>query len=159
MRRRLQGPLDATALARALTELARRHESLRTTFVTRDGEPWQHISSPEPLRPEIIDLQNVPAADRETVVEEHVQKEVQRPFGLARGPLFRPVLIRLAPDEHEFVVSIHHIVADGWSLGLIAREIHILYQAYATNADSPLPEQPLQYADCAIWQRQWPRDL
>jgi amino acid adenylation domain-containing protein len=155
VRRRLLGPLDGSALARALTELARRHESLRTTFVTRDGEPWQHISSPGPLTPEFIDLQNVPAADRETVVEEHVQKEVQRPFSLAHGPLVRPVLIRLAPDDHEFVISIHHIVADGWSLGLIAREIDILYRAYATNADSPLPEPPLQYADFAVWHRQW----
>ena len=84
-----------------------------------------------------------------------MQKEVQRPFSLARGPLFRPILLRLAPDEYELIVSIHHIVADGWSLGLIAREIEVLYQAYATTGASPLPEVPLQYADFAIWQRQW----
>ncbi len=155
VRRRLRGPIDETALTRALTELVRRHESLRTTFVTRNGEPRQRIMSPEPVAPEVVDLENVPAVDREMVVEEHVHKEVQRPFSLARGPLFRPVLLRLAPEEHELIVSIHHIVADGWSLGLIAREIETLYQAYTTGAASPLPEVPLQYADFAIWQRQW----
>lgn len=155
VRRRLRGPLDQTALARALTELVRRHESLRTTFVTRNGEPRQQIMSPEPVAPEIIDLESVPAADREAVVEEHVHKEVQRPFSLARGPLFRPVLLRLAPEEHELIVSIHHIVSDGWSLGLIAREIEALYLAYTAGGASPLPDVPLQYADFAIWQRQW----
>ena len=155
VRRRLRGPLDETALGRALTELVRRHESLRTTFVTRNGEPRQQIMGPEPVAPEIIDLEHVPAADRDAVVEAHVQKEVQRPFSLARGPLLRPILLRLAPDEYELIVSIHHIVADGWSLGLIAREIEVLYQAYATTGASPLPEVPLQYADFAIWQRQW----
>ena len=155
VRRRLRGPLDETALARALTELVRRHESLRTIFVTTNGEPRQQIMSPEPVAPEVIDLESVAAADREMVVEEHVHKEVQRPFNLARGPLFRPVLLRLGPEEYELIVSIHHIVADGWSLGLIAREIEALYRAYTTGAASPLPEVPLQYADFAIWQRQW----
>src|SRR6185312_4660462 len=115
VRRRLREQHDETALAWALTELVRRHESLRTTFVTRNGEPRQQITPPEPVAPEIIDLESVPAADREAVVEEHVHKEVQRPFSLARGPLFRPVLLRLAPDEHELIASIHHIVADGWA--------------------------------------------
>jgi aspartate racemase len=155
VRRRLRGPLDESALTRALTELVRRHESLRTTFVTRNGEPRQQIMPAEPVVPETIDLESVPAADREAVVEEHVHKEVQRPFSLARGPLFRPVLLRLAPDEHELIASIHHIVADGWSLSLIARELETLYQAYTTGAEPALPELPLQYADFAIWQRQW----
>ncbi|HWP77566.1 MAG TPA: condensation domain-containing protein, partial [Methylomirabilota bacterium] len=155
VRRRLRGPLDESALTRALTELVRRHESLRTTFVTRNGEPRQQIMPAEPVVPETIDLESVPAADREAVVEEHVHKEVQRPFSLARGPLFRPVLLRLAPDEHELIASIHHIVADGWSLSPIARELETLYQAYTTGAEPALPELPLQYADFAIWQRQW----
>ena len=155
VRRRLRGALDESALARSLTELVRRHESLRTIFVTRDGEPCQEITPPEPVEPETIDLEAVPAVDREAVVEEHVHKEVQRPFSLARGPLFRPVLLRLAPDEHELIVSIHHIVADGWSLGLIARELETLYLAYTSGTASPLPEPALQYADYAIWQRRW----
>ena len=155
VRRRLRGALDESALARSLTELVRRHESLRTIFVTRDGEPCQEITPAQPVEPETIDLEAVPAVDREAVVEEHVHKEVQRPFSLARGPLFRPVLLRLAPDEHELIVSIHHIVADGWSLGLIARELETLYLAYTTGTASPLPEPALQYADYAIWQRRW----
>ena len=155
VRRRLRGPIDESALTRALTELVRRHESLRTLFVARNGEPCQEIMPPEPVVPETIDLESVPAVDREAVVEEHVHKEVQRPFSLASGPLFRPVLLRLAPDEHELIVSIHHIVADGWSLGLIARELEALYLAYSTGAEATLPEPPLQYADFAIWQRQW----
>jgi len=155
VRRRIRGPLDVGVLGQALTELVRRHESLRTTFVSRDGEPRQQIMSPEPVMPETIDLQSVPASDREAAAEDQVQKEVQRPFNLARGPLFRPVLLRLARDEHELIVSIHHIVADGWSLGLIAREIKVLHQALATTGAPSLPEVPLQYADFAIWQRRW----
>src|SRR6185437_5462026 len=158
VRQRLRGPIDEAALARTLTELVRRHESLRTTFVTRNGEPHQHVMPAGPVTPRTIDLDHVAADDREAAVEAHVQTEVQQPFDLARGPLFRPVLLRLAPDEHELVISIHHIVADGWSLGLITRELEILYQAYMTGGSSPLPEVPLQYADFAIWQRRWLAD-
>ena len=158
VRQRLRGPIDEAALARTLTELVRRHESLRTTFVTRNGEPHQHVMPAGPVTPRTIDLDHVAADDREAAVEAHVQTEVQQPFDLARGPLFRPLLLRLAPDEHELVISIHHIVADGWSLGLITRELEILYQAYMTGGSSPLPEVPLQYADFAIWQRQWLAD-
>ena len=156
LRRRLRGgPLDEVALGRALTELVRRHESLRTTFVIRDGEPRQQILSPTPVAFETIDLGGVPASEREAVVEELVHKEVQRPFDLARGPLFRPALFRLAPDEHELVASIHHIVADGWSLGIIAHDLEALYRAFATGGEAGLPDPPMQYADFAIWQRQW----
>ena len=158
VRQRLRGPIDEAALARTLTELVRRHESLRTTFVTRNGEPRQHVMPAGPVAPRTIDLVHVAVGDREAAVEAHVQTEVQQPFDLARGPLFRPLLLRLAPDEHELVISIHHIVADGWSLGLITRELEILYQAYMTGGSSPLPEVPLQYADFAIWQRQWLAD-
>jgi aspartate racemase len=158
VRQRLRGAIDEAALTRALTELVRRHESLRTTFVTRNGEPRQQVMPAGPVAPKTIDLEHVAAADREAAVEAHVQTEVQRPFDLARGPLFRPILLRLAPEEHELIISIHHIVADGWSLGLITREIEVLYQAYVTGGSSPLPEVPLQYADFAIWQRQWLAD-
>jgi amino acid adenylation domain-containing protein len=157
-RRRLHGPIDEPALTRALTELVRRHESLRTTFVTRHGEPCQHVAPAGTVTPKTIDLAHVSASEREAAVETHVQAEVHRPFDLARGPLFRPVLLRLAPEEHELIISMHHIVADGWSLGLITRELEVLYKAYITSSASPLPEVPLQYADFAIWQRQWLAD-
>ena len=154
-RRRLRGPLDLTALANAFTELVRRHESLRTTFASKNGEPRQQIATPERVTPEIIDLEGVPAVDREQVAEDRVRAEAERPFTLVRGPLFRPVLFRLGPDEHELLVSIHHIVADGWSLGITFQEVDALYKAYAAGRPSPLPELPLQYADFALWQRQW----
>jgi hypothetical protein len=155
LRRRLPGLLDLSALASALTELVRRHESLRTTFVTRDGEPRQQIAAPEPVIPEVVDLEDAPIADRDQMVEALVREQVQRPFSLARGPLFRPVIFRLKPDEHELLLSIHHIVADGWSVGIIAQELHVLYEAYAAGTPTRLPEPPIQYADFAIWQRQW----
>jgi amino acid adenylation domain-containing protein len=155
VRRRVPGPLDLDALSRALSELVRRHESLRTTFVTRNGEPRQQIAPPEPVVPEIIDLEGTSVADRERAVQDAVGEHVRRPFSLTRGPLFRPAVIRLAPDEHELLLSIHHIVADGWSLGVIARELYVLYEANATGTPAQLAEVPIQYADFAIWQRQW----
>jgi amino acid adenylation domain-containing protein len=154
-RRRFQGPLDVKALARALTELSRRHESLRTTFPARAGEPVQQIADPGPVELGLIDLEHLPAADRRDVLEQRVREEAQRPFDLARGPLFRPVLLRLAADEHELLVSLHHIVADGWSLGILGRELSALYEAFLAGQPSPLPEVPLQYADFALWQRRW----
>lgn len=153
-RRRLAGALDITALAKALTALVHRHESLRTTFVSRNGEPRQQIAPPEPVVPEIIDLDAIPAADRDRVAADVVRDLAHRPFTLARGPLFRPVVLRWGPDEHELFVSIHHIVADGWSMGIIANELDILYAAFAAGHPSPLPELPLQYADFTLWQRQ-----
>lgn len=155
VRRSFRGTLDLTALARALTDLVRRHESLRTTFVTRNGEPRQQISDPEPVTPEVVDLTDVPAAERNRTGEELVGEEVRRPFSLARGPLFRPVVFRLAPDHHELVISIHHIVTDGWSVGIITRELDALYRAHATGRPAALPALPMQYADFTLWQRQW----
>jgi amino acid adenylation domain-containing protein len=155
VRRRLRGPLDLKSLGSALTELVGRHESLRTTFVTRNGEPCQQIAEPAPVMFEVVDLEHVPEADREQSAAERIREEVQRPFNLTRGPLFRPLVLRRAVDDHELVISIHHIVADGWSLGVIARELHTLYEAHAAGMVPRLPEIPVQYADFAIWQRQW----
>jgi aspartate racemase len=154
-RRRMHGPLDLTALTSALGELVRRHESLRTTFATRGGEPVQRIGDPKPVKVEIFDLETLPVAARERAAEDFVRIEVRRPFDLARGPLFRPVLLRWGPEEHELLVSFHHIIVDGWSLGIVARELDALYSAYLAGRPSPLPELPLQYADFALWQRRW----
>ncbi len=154
-RRRLHGPLDFPALASACTALVRRHETLRTTFTSKDGEPVQRVADPEPVTLGIVDLERHAAADRDRVAWQIVREEAQRPFDLARGPLFRPVLLRLEPDEHELLVSVHHIVADGWSLGILARELDALYEASVAGRPSPLPELPIQYADFALWQRRW----
>lgn len=153
VRRRLHGPLATDTLARAFTELVRRHEALRTTFVTKDGQPIQQIHDPYPVTLPIIDLTG--AAEDPSTLEAHLRAEAERPFDLARGPLFRSVLLRVGPEEHELLLAVHHIVADGWSLGILAREVHALYEAYAAGRPSPLPEPPLQYADFALWQRQW----
>jgi amino acid adenylation domain-containing protein len=152
-RRRMRGPLDVTALTRALGELVRRHEALRTTFPSRSGEPVQRIGDPETVKLEIIDLEAIPAPDRSRAAEDFVGTEVHRPFDLACGPLFRPVLLRFGPEEHELLVSVHHIIVDGWSLGIIARELDALYSAYVAGRPSSLPEPLLQYADFALWQR------
>jgi aspartate racemase len=154
-RRRMHGPLDLTALTGALSELVRRHESLRTTFATRSGEPVQVIGDAAPVKVEIFDLETMPVAARERAAEDFVRTEVRRPFDLARGPLFRPVLLRWGPDEHELLVSFHHIIVDGWSLSIVARELDALYSAYVAGRPSPLPDLPLQYADFALWQRRW----
>jgi amino acid adenylation domain-containing protein len=154
-RQRLRGSLDLTALASAFTELVRRHESLRTTFASKDGEPVQRIADPGPVTFRIVALEHEPTVDRGALVEQMVREEAQRPFDLARGPLFRPILLRLTPDEHELLMAVHHIVADGWSLGILARELGTLYEAFAAGRPSPLPELPIQYADFALWQRRW----
>jgi amino acid adenylation domain-containing protein len=154
-RRLLAGPLDLTAVEMAVSELVRRHESLRTSFPSIDGEPVQRIARPAPITLEVVDLENLPAADRDQLAEDTAREMAQRPFDLARGPLFRPVLLRHRQDEHELILSLHHIVADGWSFGIIARELGLLYEAYVAGNPSPLPDLPLQYADFAVWQRQW----
>lgn len=153
-RRRFHGPLDLDALTQALTQLVRRHESLRTTFPSKDGEPVQRISEPEPLALEVIDLESESSAERSAVAW-RVREQTLRPFDLAHGPLFRAVLIVLGPAYHELLMVVHHIAADGWSLGILARELTVLYEAYLTGRPSPLADPPIQYADFALWQRRW----
>jgi len=153
VRRRFHDPLDVTALASACTELARRHESLRTTFVSRDGQPVQRIADPKPVALELIDLESVLQEDRAGAANRIIQEQAQQPFDLAHGPLFRPLLIRLGPDDHELLMSVHHIIADGWSLDILARELDVLYEALVTGRPSPLPELPIQYMDFVLWQR------
>jgi amino acid adenylation domain-containing protein len=154
-RRRRRGSLDPTALASAFTELTRRHEALRTTFTSKNGQPVQCIAEPTSVALRVVDLERGLAADRERVAEGIIREEAQRPFDLARGPLFRPVLLRFGPDEHELLILLHHIVADGWSFNVLTHEVDVLYEAYVAGRPSPLPELPLQYADFALWQRQW----
>jgi aspartate racemase len=155
VRQRFLGPLDVTALARALTEIVRRHEVLRTTFVNRHGQPVQHVAEPAPVALPMIDLEPEDPAERERVAAQVVRGETHRPFNLARGPLIRPLLVRLDPEQHDLVVTLHHIVGDGSSLGILTRELNTLYEAFASGQASPLPELPIQYADFAAWQREW----
>ena len=152
---RLRGRLDEQALRRSLDEIVRRHEVLRTNFPSRDGEPRQQIHESRELRPEMIDLKDSEKAGREDELREIMQAEARRGFDLSSGPLIRAKLIKLCEDEHVLIVNMHHIVSDGWLIEIIIREFAQLYDAYTQGRESPLPEPKIQYADYAVWQREW----
>ena len=152
-----KGPLNLAALERTLSEIVRRHESLRTTFHSIDGEPVQVIAEPQPQKLEVIDLSDLPEPEREAEAERMADEEAQQPFDLTRGPLFRFRIVRLAEEQHILLLTMHHIISDGWSLGVFGHELATLYQAYTTGESSPLPELTIQYADFAVWQREWLR--
>ncbi len=150
---RLRGALDVDLLRRSFDEVARRHEALRTTFAASEGRPVQVIA-PE-ARPELerIDLSHEADAEREA--RRLAREEAARPFDLQNGPLLRLSLVRLAEQDHLLLLTLHHIVSDGWSMGVLVREVAALYGAFARGEGSPLPELPVQYADFARWQRGW----
>ena len=152
---RLDGRLDVEALERALLELERRHESLRTRFATVDGVGVQLIDPPGGLVLARHDLSGLAVDVREAAARRLVEAEAALPFDLAAGPLFRAGLIDLGDDQHLLLLTAHHIVSDGWSQGVINRELTALYAAYAAGQPSPLVEPALQYADYALWQRSW----
>jgi amino acid adenylation domain-containing protein len=155
---RISGLLDQAALEKSLEEIVRRHETLRTTFPLRGGKPVQAIAAPAPLNLPVTDLRELPLGEREAQLDEIMTREAHEPFDLARGPLLRIKLVRPADDEHVLLVTMHHIVSDGWSLDLFLKELATLYQAYREGAESPLPQLPIQYADFASWQRNWLQD-
>ncbi len=143
----IHGRLDAAALERAFAEVARRHETLRTTFALHDGRPVQIIAPPAGWTLPVIDLSGLPSARREAA--RRTEEEVLRPFDLARGPLLRTLLLRLGPGEHVLILTLHHVVADLWAAGVLIREVAAIY------AGADLPAPPVQYADFAVWQREW----
>jgi amino acid adenylation domain-containing protein len=150
---RLDGPLWAAELEQALTEIVRRHEALRTRFATVDGRAAQVIAGDAALELAVVELTGTPAAGRDDEVARLATLEAHRPFDLARGPLLRATLFRLGEAAHVLLLAMHHIVSDGWSLGVLQRELTALYEAFCAGRPSPLPELPLQYADFAVWQR------
>jgi amino acid adenylation domain-containing protein len=150
---RVSGPLDAAALERALGETVRRHEALRTTFAVADGEPVQVISPAGAFTLPIVDLAAIPPHEREAAAARRAAEEAARPFDLERGPLFRAALLRLEADDHVLLLTLHHVVGDGWSMGVLYREMSALYAAFCAGLPSPLPEPRLQYADFAAWER------
>lgn len=152
---RLQGIPNITALSEAISEVVRRHESLRTAFVSLGGMPFQRIAEAESVIVPLIDLQRLPGTDRENEARTLAAAEIQKPFDLSRGPLFRACLIKVAEDEHILVLTMPHIAGDAWSLAILFRELTILYEAFARGEPSPLPELAIQYADFAVWQRKW----
>ena len=148
----LTGELNIAALEQTLKEIVRRHESLRTTFAIVEGEPVQQIGPPDAFEFRFLDLQALPEAERQAEAVRIAREEARRPFDLAQGPIFRALLARLTPTEHLLASTMHHIVSDGWSLGLLTREFGTLYAAYAAGSRSPLPDLEIQYADFAVWQ-------
>ncbi|HEX2077199.1 MAG TPA: amino acid adenylation domain-containing protein, partial [Longimicrobium sp.] len=150
----LQGLLDVDALRRTLAEIVRRHEALRTVFAAVDGTPVQIVRPPAGVELPLADLSSLDAEARAAEAERLAREEAAGPFDLARGPLFRPRLLRLAEDEHVLILCLHHIVGDGWSLGVIFGELCELYGAFSRGEPSPLPELEAQYADFAVWQRE-----
>jgi amino acid adenylation domain-containing protein len=152
---RLRGALDVSALEQAFTTLVTRHEALRTVVRSQDGVPYQFIQPPAALTLPIIDLADLPAAGRMETALARARSELRRPFDLTSDLMVRICLLRLAADDHLLVASTHHIASDGWSLNIFWREFARLYTGYVTQASVTLPELPIQYADFAVWQRQW----
>ncbi|MGO8754240.1 MAG: non-ribosomal peptide synthetase [Gallionellaceae bacterium] len=149
--RRLSGLLNVEALERSINELVRRHETLRTIFMKIDGEPIQLIAPFTAAPLVVLEMGGLTEAE----ARQQARLEARTPFDLSVGPLIRSRLIRLSAEEHVLVIIVHHIVFDGWSMGVMLREISALYGAYLRGLPSPLPELPIQYADYAVWQRQW----
>ena len=152
---RLTGKLDVPALRRALDSIIARHESLRTTFAVVDGTPFQRIAPRVLLDMPLVDLTGLPEAKREGEAQRLLRNEARKPFELSRGPLIRGILLRLGDEEHILLITIHHIVTDGWSIGIFHRELSALYKAFTQGQPSPLPELPTQYIDYADWQKHW----
>ncbi|MBV9624350.1 MAG: amino acid adenylation domain-containing protein, partial [Acidobacteria bacterium] len=150
----ITGQLDFAALVRALNEIVRRHEVLRTTFELRDNQPRQVIAPELALDVPISDLSGVAPEAQQAEVRRLAIEGAKEIFNLERGPLFRASLLRLAGEEHVLLLNMHHIVSDGWSLWQFIRELGPLYGAFIEGRPSPLPELPIQYADYAVWQRQ-----
>ncbi|HYX26182.1 MAG TPA: condensation domain-containing protein, partial [Thermoanaerobaculia bacterium] len=151
----LSGRLDVAALAATLREIVRRHESLRTAFSLRSGQPAQTISPAVELPLPIVDLGSLEPGRQDATLRALANSESLRPFDLRRAPLLRALLVRSRGDEHALLLTVHHIASDAWSMGLLVQEMVTLYRAFSQGEASPLPELPVQYADFAVWQRGW----
>ena len=152
---KLEGRLDLESLERVINEIVRRHETLRTRFEVEDGVPMQVIDEWEPRRLEVTNLTNLNREEREEEARRIASEEAATGFDLSRGPLLRVKVLKLEEEQHVALFTLHHIVSDGWSTGILTGEIETLYHAYTLGQDSPLKELPIQYADYAVWQRNW----
>src|SRR5678815_3414417 len=152
---RLKGELNVDALEQSINAIIARHESLRTTFKEVDGEPVQIVSNAHEIKLGFADLKGLPGSEREDEARRLAVAEVRHPFDLSRDYPLRAVLVRIDDDDHWLLLTMHHIVSDGWSLGIFTRELSNIYEALATNHDIGLSELPIQYPDFAEWQREW----
>jgi amino acid adenylation domain-containing protein len=151
----LAGALNLAALERTFNEIVRRHETLRTTFMVEDGQPLQAIAPSATIPLQVLDLQHLGCEDRDVEAKRMINAQLKHAFDLSTGPLLRVTILALSDTEHILLINMHHIICDDWSLGILIREIGILYTAFAQNQTAPLLELPLQYADFAQWQREW----
>ncbi|HYP40107.1 MAG TPA: amino acid adenylation domain-containing protein [Chloroflexia bacterium] len=152
---RLEGPLDEDALKASINAIVGRHEALRTTFEVVGDRPAQVIAPTLDVPVPLTDLSSLPGEARQAEAARQVKEEAQHPFDLARGPLLRAYLLRLGEKEHLLVLVMHHIVSDGWSMSVLTEELAGLYRAFAAGQQPSLPDLPVQYADYALWQREW----
>ena len=152
---RLKGSLNVVAFEQSLNEIIKRHEALRTNVVKIDGQPFQAIAPTSTLTLPVVNLQEFPEVEREAEVLRLAREEARRPFNLERDRLLRATLLRLHQTEHIVLFTIHHLVSDDWSIGILIRELTALYEAFDRHQPSSLPELPIQYADFALWQQQW----
>ncbi|MCD6377048.1 MAG: amino acid adenylation domain-containing protein, partial [Caldisericaceae bacterium] len=152
---RLKGRLNIQVLERCIQTLIKRHETLRTTFNEKDGEPVQVILPSLDFKLPVEDFSSFPTEDALEKAHQLAAQDAANPFDLANGPLFRIHLIKLAKDDYVVLFNLHHTITDGWSMGILVREVAHLYQALSKNQPSPLPELKIQYADYAVWQRKW----
>ncbi len=151
----LSGQLNVELFVQSVYDLGQRHEILRTTFPAKDGQPIQVIHSQFSLSMSLIDLSHLPPDQQHKTVHQQAQAEANRPFDMAQGPLLRMVLLQLGQAEHVCFLTLHHIIADGWSIGVLIRELSVLYAARVRSDTAVLPPLPIQYADYAHWQRAW----
>ncbi|NBC46059.1 amino acid adenylation domain-containing protein, partial [Corallococcus exiguus] len=152
---RLTGQVDVESLRRAFEALVTRHDSLRTTFREHQGQTVQHVHAPATWGLPLVDLSALPEAQREAEARRKVEEDAHQPFHLETGPLLRTALVRLAAEDHLLLVTMHHIVSDGWSMGVLVRELVTFYESFTQGIAPDLSPLPVQYADFAAWQRQW----
>ncbi|CAA9588146.1 Polyketide synthase modules and related proteins [uncultured Synechococcales cyanobacterium] len=152
---RLRGELDARALEQGLQAIVQRHETLRTRFVMVNGELVQQVKPQMTVELTVVDLSTVAEPRQSQQAQALGLQSAQQPFDLTTGPLLRASLLRLSATKHCLILTLHHIVSDGWSIGVLVRELAALYPAFVQGQPSPLPVLPVQYADYAVWQRQW----
>jgi amino acid adenylation domain-containing protein len=152
---RLDGALNLQALEESFNEIIRRHEILRTTFAEINGAPVQVVASEMPLEIEVNDLSDAVENEREAEALSLMSEEARRPFEINKGPLLRVKLMRFNEDKHILLLTMHHVISDGWSMSIFIQEMAALYEAFSQGKSSPLSGLPFQYADFAIWQREW----
>ena len=152
---RLNGVLDVTALERSLNEILKRHEALRTTFAMVSDRPVQVINEAQDLRLTVVELRDTSPQKNEATAARLAAEEAQVPFNLAEGPLLRVKLLRFAEDDHVLLITMHHIISDGWSIKVLIQELGALYEAHVNRREAALPGLPIQYAEFAAWQRDW----